>query len=289
MSISDKAVITVDINQQKLEALKDAFSSTSYAKIALNISKNIIKITCPLKKKVAAHRSIIPLEKECIHGVPVDANGSWDEVVMRLAYPSDVVSCMRIPEGEDHITIAFAIRSYADDEVNAIRMEVRDPSAGTFKFEALSASAASIWNEVKDVVLNNPTSYSFQMTQDAMWTIGTLNKMSRSIDAYIILAQPGKPVEIRVYNGLDDSTREMLSEAVSSKVLTNIDRIPTINTMLIDSDGSKGSDTVISIVSPESIAILPFNKPAGSFHVNNSLIYYDIDNERYVLPVKRQI
>ena len=43
MSISDKAVITVDINQQKLEALKDAFSSTSYAKIALNISKNIIK------------------------------------------------------------------------------------------------------------------------------------------------------------------------------------------------------------------------------------------------------
>lgn len=289
MNTADKAIITVNIDRQRLETLKDAFSGTSYAKISLDVVKNTMKITCPLKKKVAAHRTIIQLDKESINGVPVDSNGSWNEVVMRLAYPSDVVSCMRIPEGTDHITIAFAIRSYADDEVNAVRMEVRDPMAGTFKFEALSPNAASIWNEVKDAVLNQPPVYSFNMTQDAMWTIGTLNKMSRSIDAYILLAQPGKPVEIRVYNSLDDSTREMLSNAVASKVISDIDKVETINTMLLDAASFKGGESIISIVAPEAIAILPFNKPVGSFHVNQSLIYYDIDNERYVLPVKRQL
>lgn len=288
MIIPDKAIVTVDINQQRLEALKDAFSSTSYAKLTLNISKNTMKISCPLKKKVAARRTIIQLDKDCINGVPADAE--WSEVVMRLAYPADIVSCMRIPEGESNITIAFAIKSYADDEINAARMEVRDPLAGVFKFDALSANAASIWNEVKEVVMNQPVSYSFPMTPSAMWSISTLNKMSRSIDAYIIVAQPDKPVEIRVYNSLDDATREALTNAVASKVITGIDSVDTINTIQIEAaEQPKDNSTVISIVSPEVIAILPFNKPVGTFHVNNSLIYYDIENERYVLPVKKQL
>ena len=286
-----KDVVTVDIDRQKLDALKDAFSNTSYAKISLNIIKDTMKITCPLKKKVGAHHTVIQLTKECINGIPTGAAEEWSDIVMRLAYPSDAVACMRIPEGEGHITIAFVIGSYPEDEyMNAVRMEVRDPAAGTFKFEAISSNAASIWNEVKDAALSQPASYAFPMTPDAMWSISTLNKMSRSIDAYIIVAHPDQPVEIRVYNSLSDSTKEMLSEAVSSKNLSAIDNVPTINTMKIDAEGSKrDGSTVISIVSPESIAILPFNKPVGTFKVNNSLIYYDIDDERYILPIKRQI
>lgn len=291
--MNNQKIVTVDIDRQNLELLKDAFSNTSYAKIALNIPKSYLKITCPLKKKVAARRNIIQLDKECINGITIDEMDGHDEVIMRLAYPSDAVSCIRIPEGEDKITIAFIIANNIFDEgVNASIMEIRDISAGTFKFKALSSNAARIWNEVKDGVMNQRVLYSFDMTPSAMWSINTLNKMSRSIDTFLLIAQPEKPIEIRVYNGLDDGDKEKLSSAVASKIISSIDKLDTINTILIDSNSntqSKDSTTVISIISPEVMAILPFNKHAGTFHISGDLVYYDIDNERYVLPIKKQV
>lgn len=290
MSQKDKNSIVVDIDKKKLEMLKDAFSNTSYAKITLDLVKNVLKISCPVKKKVAAHRTIIQLEDSELHNVTDEIKDVCHTIVMRLSYPNDLLACMRIPDNEEHMSIALIVKGWTSDEVNAIRMEVCDPKAGVFKFEALSTNITCLWGEVKDDVLNQPTSYTIEATDDVMWTINTLNKMSRTIDAFVILAYPEGEASINVYSGLDDAAKVLLVEAVQTKQVDALESIPTINTIDVDLiKSSKNSDTVIDIISPECISILPFNKPAGIFHINSSLVYYDIDGERYVLPVKRQL
>lgn len=278
--------IEVDITRPMLDALKDAFSGTSYAKIALNVSKCTMTITCPLKKKVAGHRTVIKFEEDALRGLPEDC--AINDVIMRLPYPQDAVSCMRIPQGDEKLTIAFCVKNLNESDAIASRMEVIDPVAGTFSFESVTEEAAKIWFEVKESAMNKQTSHSFKLTPDALWTISTLNKMSRSIDAYIIIAQPNKPAEIRVYSGLDDAKKATLSDAVRGKIISVIEGIPTINTMKIDAV-SKDQEAIITILTQDRISILPFNKPAGTFSLNSVLVYYDTENERYVLPTKESL
>lgn len=279
----------VSLSLKALEEVKEAFNGAMYAKISIDVVNNILNITCPLKKKAAARGVHVYLDNEIIIEGEKDRNFfSSNPIIMRLAYPGDVSSCIRIPKDNDCANITFIINDI-NRGCDASSMIVNDTFAGDFKFEAISPKVSCIWNEVKDEVMIQKTQCSFKTNEDILWSIGTLNKMNRNLDAFVIIASKGKPIVINTYCQLDNTQKEILSGAVENLHIEDINSIPNINSIEFKDYTLKGDNDIINIISPESLNILPFNKGCGEFSMNEYLLYYDIENTRYTIPVKKSL